>query len=54
MGNSSLGYYPIQNLIHVITAVLHPILSEYKNDREKDIQRIYKSSKAIISIRSIF
>lgn len=43
MGSVMLGYYdkaykltqyPISNLTHVITPVLHPILSEYQDDKE--------------------
>lgn len=42
MGNAQLGYYdksyklmlyPVNNLTHVITPVLHPILSEHQNDK---------------------
>lgn len=43
LGSSTLAYYdkayklmlyPIQNLTHVITPVLHPVLSEYQNQKE--------------------
>lgn len=44
MGMSSLGYYeksyrlmmlPLQNITQVITPVMHPIFSDYQNDKEK-------------------
>lgn len=43
LGTSTLGYYdksyklmlyPIQNLTNVITPVLHPVLSQYQNERD--------------------
>ena len=55
MGDTALGLYdrayklmlyPVQNLTHVITPVLHPILSEYQND--KDL--IYNSYKKVVKI----
>jgi PST family polysaccharide transporter len=55
MGDASLGLYdrayklmlyPVQNLTHVITPVLHPILSEYQDD--KDV--IYNSYKKVVKI----
>ncbi len=55
MGDTSLGLYdrayklmlyPVQYLTHVITPVLHPILSEYQSD--KDL--IYNSYKKVVKI----
>lgn len=43
LGASTLGYYdksyklmlyPVQNLTNVITPVLHPVLSEYQNQKD--------------------
>ena len=57
LGAGTLGYYdkayklmlyPIQNLTHVITPVLHPILSEYQN--EKDV--IYNQYIKVIKLLS--
>lgn len=58
MGTASLGYYdkayklmcyPTQNLTHVITPVLHPILSEHQNDRNY----IYEKYLHIIKLLSL-
>lgn len=58
MGNASLAYYdkayklmlyPVQMLTHVITPVLHPILSDYQNDR----LYIYKTYLKIVRILSL-
>lgn len=59
IGQDALGYYdkayklmlyPVQNLTHVITPTLHPILSQYYNDKE----RIYSSYVKIIKLLSLF
>lgn len=58
IGQVPLGYYdkayklmlyPVSNLTHVITPVLHPILSEYQNDKEV----IYKQYIKIVKLLSI-
>ena len=58
LGPSYLGFYdksyrlmmmPIQNLTHVITPVLHPILSNYQNDSEN----IYKSYLNVIKLLAL-
>lgn len=58
MGAANLGYYdkayklmcyPTQNLTHVITPVIHPILSEHQNEKEY----IYKKYMKIIKILSL-
>ena len=58
LGQSALGYYdkayklmlyPVQNLTHVITPTLHPILSEYQNNKEI----IYKSYIKVVKILSL-
>lgn len=58
IGQSALGYYdkayklmlyPVQNLTHVITPTLHPILSEYQNNKEI----IYKSYVKVVKILSL-
>lgn len=58
MGQVALGYYdkayklmlyPVQNLTHVITPVLHPILSDYQNDRN----RIYNEYVKIVKLLSL-
>lgn len=55
LGSSSLGFYdrayrlmlyPVQNLTHVITPVLHPILSTYQNEPEI----IYSNYKKILEL----
>lgn len=57
-GQSALGYYdkayklmlyPVQNLTHVITPTLHPILSEYQNNKEI----IYKSYIKVVKVLSL-
>jgi len=58
MGTAALGYYdkayklmlyPVGNLTHVITPVLHPILSEHQNDKDY----IYVMYMKIIKILSL-
>ena len=58
MGESVLGYYdkayklmlyPTNNLTHVITPVLHPILSEYQNDKKY----IYEKYMEVVRILSL-
>lgn len=55
LGSTALGYYdrayklmryPIQNLTHVITPVLHPVLSNYQNEQDA----IYKTNKQLINL----
>lgn len=52
---SALGFYdrsyrlmkmPVQNLTHVITPVLHPVLSEYQNDKKL----IYRAYSKIVKL----
>lgn len=58
LGTASLGYYdkaykmmcyPTQNLTHVITPVLHPILSEHQNDRTY----IYEKYLRVVKLLSL-
>lgn len=58
MGAAALGYYdkayklmlyPVGNLTHVITPVLHPILSEHQNDKKY----IYKRYLEIVRLLSL-
>nr|WP_321453625.1 lipopolysaccharide biosynthesis protein [uncultured Carboxylicivirga sp.] len=58
MGQSQLGYYeksyklmmmPIQNLTHVITPVLHPILSDYQKDNDY-IYNVYLKVVRVLSL----
>lgn len=58
LGKSSLGYYeksyylmtlPLQNLTHVLTPVMHPVLSNFQDDKN----RIYSSYKIISRMLSI-
>lgn len=58
MGQVPLGYYdkayklmlyPVSNLTHVITPVLHPILSDYQNDREI----IYKQYMRVVKLLAV-
>lgn len=58
LGQQPLGYYdkayklvlyPVSNLTHVITPVLHPILSDYQNNRKY----IYEQYTKIIKILSL-
>jgi teichuronic acid exporter len=58
LGNTTLGYYdksyalmmlPVSNLTNVITPVLHPVLSNYQNDK----LYIYKVYKKIIKILAL-
>jgi PST family polysaccharide transporter len=62
LGDVPLGYYnksytlmlfPIQNLTHVITPVLHPILSDYQNDKEKIFTQYMKVVK-VLSLLGVF
>jgi PST family polysaccharide transporter len=62
LGDVPLGYYnksytlmlfPIQNLTHVITPVLHPILSDYQNDKEKIFTQYMKVVK-LLSLLGVF
>lgn len=62
MGTASLGYYdkayklmcyPTQNLTHVITPVLHPILSEHQNDRNYIYEKYLRIMK-LLSLCGIF
>jgi len=62
LGDTQLGYYnrsyqlmlfPIQNLTHAITPVLHPILSEYQNDK-KIIYDKYLTVLKLLSIIGVF
>lgn len=57
MGQVSLGYYdkayklmlyPVQNLTHVITPVLHPILSEYSYDKDRIYKEFIKITKLLL------
>lgn len=63
MGQVPLGYYdkayklmlyPVQNLTHVITPVLHPILSDYQNDKVKIYNQYVKISKLLAIIGVFF
>lgn len=58
MGSAQLGFYekaykltlyPVQNLTHVITPVLHPILSDYQNDKKI----IYDKYMQVINLLSL-
>lgn len=62
MGSVALAYYdkgyklmlyPVGNLTHVITPVLHPILSEYQNDK-KYIYTQYMKVVKILSLLGVF
>ncbi|MTM28013.1 oligosaccharide flippase family protein, partial [Turicibacter sanguinis] len=62
MGQSALGYYdkayklmlyPVGNLTHVITPVLHPILSDYQHDK-KYIYEQYRRIVKILSLLGVF
>jgi PST family polysaccharide transporter len=62
LGNAALGYYdksyrlmlyPVRNLTHVITPILHPILSDYQNDQHKIFQQYMKVVK-ILSVLGAF
>ena len=62
MGEVALGYYdkayrlmlyPVQNLTHVITPVLHPILSDYQDDYDKIYSQYVKVVK-ILSLLGVF
>src|SRR5699024_11938811 len=57
IGSGALGFYdrayklmlyPVQNLTHVITPVLHPVLSDYQNRTEV----IYQAYEKLIKILS--
>ncbi len=56
---TTLGFYdkayrlmtvPVQNLTHVITPVLHPVLSEYFNDKKVTYNAYYKVVKLLATI----
>lgn len=58
IGSAALGYYnkaynlmqyPTSNLTHVITPALHPILSEYQNDK----RTIYKQYMKVVKLLAI-
>lgn len=58
LGSVSLAYYdkgyrlmmyPVQNLTYVINPILHPILSEYQNDKEY----IYRSYMKVVRVLSL-
>jgi len=58
MGPAQLGYYdksyklmlyPVNNLTHVITPVLHPILSEHQNDKTY----IYDKYRQVVKVLSL-
>ena len=58
MGPAQLGFYdkayklmmyPVQNLTHVITPVLHPILSEYQTDKDY----IYEKYLQVVKVLSL-
>jgi len=58
MGAAQLGYYdksyklmlyPVNNLTHVITPVLHPILSEHQNDKAY----IYEKYRQVVKVLSL-
>lgn len=62
MGNAMLGYYdkayklmqyPTSNLTHVITPVLHPILSEYQDDK-KFIYDHYIKIVKLLAVLGVF
>lgn len=62
MGQGALGYYdkayklmlyPVGNLTHVITPVLHPILSDYQHDK-KYIYEQYRRIVKILSLLGVF
>jgi teichuronic acid exporter len=48
-----LMLYPVQNLTHIITPVLHPILSEYQNDKNYVYDK-FVSTVRILSLIGIF
>lgn len=56
---SALGFYdkayklmmmPVQNLTHVITPVLHPVLSNYQNNKDIIYRTYYKVVKILASV----
>lgn len=62
MGNEALAFYdkgyrlmlyPVQNLTHVITPVLHPILSEHQNNKVYIYEKYLKVIK-ILSLLGVF
>lgn len=62
IGSSALGFYdksyklmlyPVQNLTHVITPVLHPILSAHQDDKEYIYEQYIKVVK-ILSLLGVF
>lgn len=63
IGQESLGYYdkayklmlyPVQNLTNVITPVLHPILSEYSNDKGKIYNQYLKVIRILLLLGIFF
>lgn len=57
MGQVSLGYYdkayklmlyPVQNLTHVITPVLHPMLSKYHEDKDRMYNEFMKITRVLL------
>ena len=62
IGNSALGFYdksyrlmlyPVQNLTHVITPVLHPILSAHQEDKKYIYEKYMKVLK-VLSLLGVF
>lgn len=62
LGDAQLGYYdkayklalyPEQNLTHVVTPVMHPILSEHQNDK-KYIYEKYMNIVKVLSLAGLF
>ena len=62
MGNAMLAYYnkgytlmryPVTNIAHVITPVLHPILSDHQNNKKYIFNEFIKISK-ILSLLGVF
>ena len=45
--------YPVQNLTNVITPVLHPILSEYQNEKEIIYEKYFKIVK-LLALLGVF
>ena len=59
IGPKSLGFYdksyqlmmiPVQNLTHVITPVLHPVLSDFQNEKNKIYNTYVKAVKLLATI----
>jgi PST family polysaccharide transporter len=62
-GEIRLGYYnkayelttyPISNIVHVITPILHPVLSEYQNQKEYIYMQYIKLVRLLSSIGIFF